>query len=202
MKSISDELNIVISGIGGQGSVLSARILGTAMVNKGYYAGVMDTFGGAQRGGSVNSTIRISKSKFIESLIPVGAANIIVSLEPLETLRMLKTHGSPDVLTLTSFCPILSTEALTGVVDYPDFDLLKKTIMDLSKKSWFLNANTISRKINTPKSANIVMLGALAGTGILPIDKEDIKKAICDFFQGNKARPNLVAFEKGFEAIQ
>ncbi len=137
MKNTFDELNIVISGIGGQGSVLCARILGAALVSKGYYVGMMDTFGGAQRGGCVNSTIRISKSRFIESMIPAGAANIIVSMEPLETLRMLKTHGSPDVTTLTSFCPVLSTEALTGVEDYPDFDILKKTIKDLSKKSWF-----------------------------------------------------------------
>ena len=201
MKNSLDELNMVISGIGGQGSVLSARILGAALVNKGYYAGVMDTFGGAQRGGSVNSTIRISKSKFIESLIPAGAANIIVSLEPLETLRMLKTHGSPDVLTLTSFCPVLSTEALTGDEEYPDFDQLKKTIIDLSKKSWFLDANKISRKINAPRSGNIVMLGALARTGILPIYKEDIEKAICDYFQGNKVKPNIAAFEQGFGAI-
>ena len=84
-----DPLNVVISGVGGQGNLLLSRLIGRTLLNKGYFVAIGETLGVAQRGGAVMSNVRISEKISLGPLIPEGKAHIILSLEPLETLRML-----------------------------------------------------------------------------------------------------------------
>ena len=86
---LKDPLNLVIAGVGGQGNILLSRLVGRALVKKGYFVSIGETFGAAQRGGAVMSNIRISKKMSLGPLIPEGKVHIILSLEPLETLRIL-----------------------------------------------------------------------------------------------------------------
>jgi len=197
-----DPLNIVIAGVGGQGNVLCARILGRALMRKDYFVSIVDSFGSTQRGGSVHSRIRASQTKCIETVIPKGLAHVIVSLEPLETLRMLQEYGNPETLTLTNSQPLFPPEVLAGKQDYPDLDELQQAIKELSHKSWFLDATAIASDVKAPLAANVVMLGALIKTGIVPVETEEIEEEIKGYFSESNAGPNLRAFRAGFDAIK
>jgi len=87
LNSKKEAYNLIITGVGGQGNVLSSQLIGQAFVSKGYYATIGETYGASQRGGSVMSHIRISSEKQLSPLIPKGMADIVVALEPLEALR-------------------------------------------------------------------------------------------------------------------
>ena len=94
MSSTSEELNIVISGVGGQGNVRSAQILGSAAVRAGYRARISDVFGIAQRGGSVVSHLRIGREIY-GSMVEEHKADVVVSLEPMEALRAVSKYLKP-----------------------------------------------------------------------------------------------------------
>ena len=85
-----DPLNVIICGVGGQGNVLISSLIASALNRKGYHVTVGDTYGAAQRGGAVFSSVRISSKRSYGPLIPEGRAHLIVGLEPLETLRLLQ----------------------------------------------------------------------------------------------------------------
>ena len=87
---IKDPLNIVICGVGGQGNILASELLGSALVDKGYFVSVGETYGASQRGGSVMSHVRVSLTTEYGVLIPRGQADIIVGFEPIETLRVAR----------------------------------------------------------------------------------------------------------------
>ncbi|MFH1757501.1 MAG: 2-oxoacid:acceptor oxidoreductase family protein, partial [Pseudomonadota bacterium] len=86
MNPEKDSYNLIITGVGGQGNVLSSQLIGQAFVHKGYFTTIGETYGASQRGGSVMSHIRISSKKQLSPLIPKGKADVIVALEPVEAL--------------------------------------------------------------------------------------------------------------------
>jgi len=89
-----DPYNLIITGVGGQGNVMASRVLSNMLVRKGYYVTIGETFGASQRGGSVMSHIRVSASSAWSPQIPQGRADMVVSLEPIEAIRVLKTYGN------------------------------------------------------------------------------------------------------------
>jgi len=95
-----DPLNLIITGVGGQGNVTISLVIGNALVSEGYLVTIGETYGASQRGGPVMSHVRISKETQYSPFIPEGRADIILGMEPVETLRMLRQFGNPDVLTI------------------------------------------------------------------------------------------------------
>ena len=91
MATGKENYNLIITGVGGQGNVLSSQLIGQALVGKGYFVTIGETYGASQRGGSVMSHIRISSQKQLSPLIPRGKADIVVGLEPVEALA--GSHG-------------------------------------------------------------------------------------------------------------
>ncbi|GAH62503.1 unnamed protein product, partial [marine sediment metagenome] len=130
-----DPLNLVISGVGGQGNIMLSRLIGRSLLSKGYFVTIGETLGVAQRGGAVMSNVRISEKMPFGPLIPEGKAHIILSLEPLEALRMLVRYGNPKVTTITNFHPLFPVSVLSRKDQYPDYDALKKTIIELSESA-------------------------------------------------------------------
>jgi indolepyruvate ferredoxin oxidoreductase beta subunit len=199
MKSQPDPLNLFICGVGGQGNILISRLIGRALSKKGYFVTVGETFGSAQRGGAVFSGLRISKRKYYGPLIPEGQGHIILSLEPLETLRILNAYGSAEVVTLTNLKSMYPVGVLSKRSVYPDLENLKAAIQRLSKSSWFLNATDMAMELGSAIMTNIVMLGALIGSNSLPLSMEDIEEEVKATFPGPKSDLNLQALKRGFQ---
>jgi indolepyruvate ferredoxin oxidoreductase beta subunit len=198
----SDPLNVVICGVGGQGNILLARMIGTILIGKGYLVDIGETFGAAQRGGSVFSSLRVSKKKNHGPLIPEGKGHVILSLEPLETLRMLGAFGNPEVRTVFNTQPVYPVGVLAKRFAYPDLDALTTGISRLSRTCWALNATELAMGLHSPIVANTIMLGALAGSNAIPIGMEDVQLEIKDRFPSDKVDLNLEALKLGFDAVQ
>ncbi len=198
----ADPINLVISGVGGQGNILLSRLIGRSLLKKGYFVTVGETLGVAQRGGAVMSNVRVSEKMPLGSLIPEAKAHVILSLEPLETLRMLVKYGNPKVVTVTNFHPLFPIDVLSGKAQYPDYDALRQAITGLSETAWFLNATDMGLKLGTPIVANVIMLGALIGIDLLPLTNEDIEAEIKTTFSGDRAKLNLKAFSIGTDSVK
>ncbi len=196
-----DPLNLVISGVGGQGNILLSRLIGRSLLKKGYFVSVGETLGVAQRGGAVMSNMRISEKMLYGPLIPEGKAHIILSLEPLETLRMLVRYGNPEVTTITNFNPLFPVSVLSRKAKYPDYDVLKETIIQLSESAWFLDATGMGLELGTPIVANVIIIGSLIGLNLIPLTKEDLEEEIKYSFTPVRAELNLKALNMGINSI-
>ncbi len=196
-----DPLNLVISGVGGQGNIMLSRLIGRSLLSKGYFVTIGETLGVAQRGGAVMSNVRISEKMPFGPLIPEGKAHIILSLEPLEALRMLVRYGNPKVTTITNFHPLFPVSVLSRKDQYPDYDALKKTIIELSESAWFVDATDMGLKLEAPIVANVIMLGALIGINSIPLAKEDIEAEIKASFSPDRVKLNIKALKIGIDSV-
>jgi indolepyruvate ferredoxin oxidoreductase beta subunit len=201
MKSQHDPINIIICGVGGQGNILLSRMIGRILTRKDYYVTIGETFGAAQRGGSVYSSLRVSKRKVYGPLVPEGKAHVIIGLEPLESLRMLTVFGNREVVTLTNTNPIYPVGVLSKRVSYPSLNELRSTIQTLSKASKFLDATAIATDLESPIVANIVMLGAITAMQSIPMTLQEVKNEIRSTFPSSKLGLNLRAFSVGLNAM-
>jgi len=202
MKARQKPFNIVVCGVGGQGNILISRLIGRILTDQGYTVSIGETFGAAQRGGSVFSCLRVSKERLYGPIIPDGQANVIISLEPMEALRQLKTLGNPDVMVLTNTKTVNPVQVTIGEETYPDFDQLKSAITGLSKQAWFIPATDIAMEIGAPIIANIVMLGALVGSGAMEISLDEAESEVRATIPESKHNTNLKALTKGYEATK
>jgi indolepyruvate ferredoxin oxidoreductase beta subunit len=200
MTSNRDPQNLIVCGIGGQGNILLSRMIGRILTEKGYRVNIGETFGAAQRGGSVYSSMRVSRTRDFGPLVPEGSAHLILSLEPLETLRMLQFYGNPGIITVTNIQPIYPVGVLSKRVEYPNLENLVRAIKTLSADTWLLNATEIAMDLSAPIVANIVLLGALAASQALPMDMEEVEAEIRRSFPGTKSELNLKALREGFQA--
>lgn len=192
-----DPLNLIIAGVGGQGNVLISRLIGQAMVGDGYKVTIGETFGASQRGGSVTSHVRISKDHQYGPLIPEGRADIILGLEPMETLRHLGLCGSPSTYVITNTRPIYPMCVTTGEAEYPTLDSIRQGINELSKKAWYLNASEIALNLGAALLTNIVMVGVLAGLKIMALKPDMFEHQLEAIFEEEKRALNLQAFRTG-----
>ncbi|MDD1775808.1 MAG: indolepyruvate oxidoreductase subunit beta [Candidatus Methanomethylicus sp.] len=196
MKAEFEELGIIISGVGGQGNVRSAQILGSAAVNSGYRARVSDVFGIAQRGGPVVSHLRIGREIY-GSMIQEHKADVVVSLEPMEALRAVTRFLKPNGMVILSTRPIYPVEVNTGKMPYPTMEVILKLIGRAAGSIITLDATQVAEEAGIPIAANIVMLGVLSGIGILPISNSAIKDSIRENIP-RSIEQNLRAFDAGY----
>jgi len=198
MKNGKDPINAVICGVGGQGNILVSRLIGRMLTDQGYQVSIGETFGAAQRGGSVFSCLRISRKRLYGPLIPEGQADVIVSLEPMEALRQLKTLGNPEVCVLTNTQTVFPVEVLIGEKAYPALDRLESAISALSRRAWFIPATDIAMDIGSPIVTNIVMLGALSGSGVLGISLKEAETAVRETVPHAALEMNIAALNRGY----
>src|SRR5271157_3649585 len=149
-----DPLNLIVCGIGGQGNILISRMIGRILSEKGYYITIGETFGAAQRGGAVHSSMRISRKRYYGPLIPKGKGHIILSLEPLETLRILSAYGNQNVLTISNTQPVYPVGVAAGKAQYPDLHNLIEAVQNLSKACWFVNVSQKAIDLSAPIADN------------------------------------------------
>jgi indolepyruvate ferredoxin oxidoreductase beta subunit len=197
-----DPTNIIIAGVGGQGNIMASQLLGRLLVKKGYEVIIGETYGASQRGGSVMSHLRVTGRGGISPIIPKGKAHYIIALEPAEALRVMGEYGNPDVRVLSNTRPIHPVDVITGVFEYPDLDNLKKIIVDHAKETHFIDATDIALRVKTPILANIIMLGAFARWGVVPVTVEEFETAIAESVPEKHLKKNLEAFQEGMRALE
>jgi indolepyruvate ferredoxin oxidoreductase beta subunit len=196
-----DPTNIIITGVGGQGNVMASRVLAGMLVNAGFIVTIGETFGMSLRGGSVMSHLRVSSSSVLSPQIPQGRADIVIALEPVEALRVLVKYGNPDVAVLTNSRMVYPMGVITGEFTYPSIDEVKSMFEKISAKNWIIDATSVAVDLGNPVLSNIVMIGALAGTSLLPIDRRVFEKEITKSMSADKCLINLTAFDAGMKMV-
>jgi indolepyruvate ferredoxin oxidoreductase beta subunit len=192
-----EPFNFIVAGVGGQGNVLLSAFVGTALIKEGFMVSVADTFGVSQRGGSVTSHIKISKETPYSSVTLKGKADVVLGMEPVETLRTLGEFGNPQVISIVNPRPVHPS----GGIAYPDLEEVKQAIVRLCAQTKFVNATEEALKMGNPIYTNIILLGALIGASVLPVDKETVMPILEERFPGELFDINLKAFNKGMELI-
>lgn len=201
VKLENDPYNLVITGVGGQGNVLASRILGNMLADKGLSVTIGETFGVSQRGGSVFSQLRISTTSGLSPQISEGQAHMIMALEPIEVIRVMTNLGNPNVKVICNTRPVYPVDVIAGTLDYPDIEDLKKRITGLSAKSWYVNATSEAQKMGAAILANVILIGVLAGTGDLPLDRSGFEQYITANMPADKLSMNLTAFDLGVAMV-
>lgn len=185
--------------VGGQGNLLSARILGEAALLAGVPLRMSEIHGMAQRGGIVESALVFGEAK--SSLISEGEADIMVGYEPLETLRALaKCNDRTTIITNTK--PLPPFAAAVGKVPYPDLNEIKKNLKGKTGSLYAFNAVELALRAGSIMSVNMVMTGALAASNLLPVTADNIREAITANVRKNFVGMNLKAYEYGFSKYQ
>lgn len=192
--------NLIITGVGGQGNVLAARLLGAALLAGGYEVAVGDVFGLAQRGGAVASHVRFGHGPPLAPLVPAGSLDIVLGFEPLEALRVLASFGRPGTLVLTNDRPVPPVGVLQGRVVYPPDDALFGAMAELAGRVVRLDAVSLAHQAGGPQSVNVVMLGALSGLGVLPLAPE-LLEAELGALPAHNREANRLAFALGREVV-
>ena len=203
MKKIRPEktINLILTGVGGQGNVMASRVLAGMLVDAGYVVTIGETFGMSQRGGSVMSHLRISPDEVKSPQIPAWGADVIVALEPLEALRVLAVYGNPSVSVLSNTRPVYPIGVITGELDYPAPEIIKEKFRRLAASSWMIDATDMGMRLGNPVLSNIVMIGALAATGLAPFDRRMFEKEIKKTLYPDKRLLNMKAFDEGAAMI-
>ena len=194
--------NLILTGVGGQGNVMASRTLAGMLVDAGYIVTIGETFGMSQRGGSVMSHLRISPDAVKSPQIPRNGADVIVALEPLEALRVLSVYGNPQVCVLSNSRPVYPIGVITGELNYPSDETIAAAFGRLSARFWMIDATSVGLQLGNPVLSNIVMIGALAKTGLLPVDRRMFEKEIRKTLTPDKCAVNLKAFDAGAAIIK
>jgi indolepyruvate ferredoxin oxidoreductase beta subunit len=197
-----DPFNVIIGGVGGQGNVLASQVLGEMLVSQGYVITIGETYGASQRGGAVMSHLRISSKDQFSPLIAEGQCDLLVALEPVEGLRILDVYGNPKVMTLLNTRTIHSIDVISGNATYPEVSKVISKIKELSRRVWTLNATEIALEMGDPIFSNIVMLGALCTTEVLPISRREFESVIQDLLPSRLLDENMKAFDRGGQVVQ
>ena len=180
--------NIILCGVGGQGTILASRLIAAAAMKRGIPVKTAETIGMAQRGGSVFSHVRLGEG-IHSPMIPPGKADLIIGFEPAEAVRhlpFLKEGGT----VVASIAPILPVSALIGASSYPldeVLGVLKGSVGNLV----LLDSEKATREIGSAKVLNVLLLGAAARTGTLGLAAEDLRAAMREmvparFLEGNE----------------
>jgi indolepyruvate ferredoxin oxidoreductase, beta subunit len=200
MVSSVKELNIIIAGVGGQGVVLLSEILGNAAVRDGLKVRGSEVLGMAQRGGSVFSNIRLGEEVY-SPMTPDGKCDVLISLEPSEALRNIQ-YLNPRSIVIMNNRKVIPATVSMGKSSYPEIDQIQQKLQSVAAKVISLDSVEIAEKAGNRQTANVVMLGALFGSGKIPIKMETIKDSIRERVPAKVADVNLKAFDMGYNLIK
>ena len=164
--------DIILSGVGGQGVLSLAAVVATAAAEAGFKVRQSEVHGMAQRGGAVMAHMRISDQEIFSDLIAQGTADMILSMEPLESLRYLPWLSREGTL-------ITSAASFVNIPNYPELEEVYKAVKALPS-SYLVNDGELAKEAGSVKSGNMVIVGA--ASRYLPFDMDDLKKAVAKLF--------------------
>jgi len=186
---------LIIVAVGGQGNLLSSRIIGESALLADVPVRMSEIHGMAQRGGVVESSIVFGDAK--STIISDGEADVLVGFEPSETLRALNKCNSSTVV-ISNLAPLSPFTVTVGIGVYPDLKNLQSLIRAKTAKLIAFNAEALAREAGNVLSVNMVLLGALIQTGKIPLSADTIKEVIRTKTKKAFVESNLKAFELGF----
>jgi indolepyruvate ferredoxin oxidoreductase beta subunit len=185
---------LAIAGVGGQGQITLATILGQALVRKGYNVRGGEVHGLSQRGGSVVVFVKYGGG-VLSPIVTEGEADVLVGLEIIETLRRVPLLSPSGVLIVNDF---FFPPPASKPVNRED---LKKALKSLGLKTILLNANELAVKAGSPISSNIVMLGALIGSKTVDLSLEEVSSVLSERFKGKTLEVNMNALRMGYDYV-
>ena len=190
---------LIIVAVGGQGNLLASKVLGEAALISDIPVQMSEIHGMAQRGGVVESAIVFGDAQ--STIISDGEADILLGFEPSETARALN-KSSKETVVITNTSPLPPFTVGIGIGTYPDIEELKRLIKEKTSRLIAFDASVLASQAGNPMSLNIVLLGALIQTGILPLSAEIIKEAIRTTTKQAFVDTNIKAFDLGFSAAE
>jgi indolepyruvate ferredoxin oxidoreductase, beta subunit len=189
-------VRIFFTGVGGQGTLLATRLVGEAALEENLPVLMSEIHGMAQRGGVVESSVVLGSA--FSPTIADGEADIVIAFEPLEAARALPKCNAKTIM-ITNTTPILPFTVAIGQSTYPDtgdlYGMVEPQVAGLIK----VDADELARSVNADRSSNVVMIGVLAGTGILPVSKDSWEQALKKILPPKLIEANLRAFESGYQ---
>jgi len=190
-----DNYRICFTGVGGQGTLLATKVMAEAAIYAGHNVLASEVHGMAQRGGVVESTVMIGDIK--SPIISDGEADVLLGFEPVETYRALR-RCSADSVVISNSVPVTPFSVAIGIGAYPDVEKLFAFVRSRVKKLITLNAQALAQQAGSALSANVVMIGALASSGVLPVPREAFEETIRTKTKEKFVEANLRAFGMGF----
>lgn len=189
--------NVILAGVGGQGILTLAAIIDYAAMLSGFHIKQAEVHGMSQRGGAVQSHLRISDKEIYSDLIPKGKADLIISLELMESLRYLPFLAKDGII-------ITATETVKNIPDYPEEEQIMQQIENSGFKHIFIDARKTAQEAGSVRVENVVMVGL--ASKFLGIKKEQFQNSLRELFANKRddiIALNLKAFDLGEElAVQ
>ncbi|NJE76295.1 indolepyruvate oxidoreductase subunit beta [Thermococcus sp. ES12] len=195
------EYNIVITGVGGQGILTAANLLGWAALRAGYKVRMGEVHGMSQRFGSVIAYVRFGEEVY-GAMVPEGKADVILSFEPVEALRYIN-YLKKGGLVFTNARPIPPVQVSMGLATYPSLEEIKKVVEeDFEAKFMAFDAEELAMKAGHVITTNVVLIGALTQTPGFPLSAEHVKEVIRVSVPPKAVEVNMKAFELGVQAAK
>ncbi len=189
-------VNLVITGVGGQGVLLVTRVLAEAAVDMGLGVIVSEVHGMAQRGGSVVSSVRFGEA--FGPLVGQGAADAVLALEPMEALRVAD-RACPDTVIVVATRAVPPLAVVLGKEPYPPVDGIFKELMSVSRHVYSIEADRIADSLGAPVVHNVVSMGALLSTGVLPLEMEAVRRRLSANVPEQTVEVNTQALDMGYQ---
>lgn len=188
-------LNIIISGVGGQGNLLASVAIANYAMQKGYNVVGTETIGAAQRGGSVVSHLRISDGPIYSPTVPDRTADILLGFEPVEALRHIKKLN-PEGIYIINVEKVPTVLCNMGLDQYPDLEQIRAALQDVSPNGYAVNASEKARELGGVIMTNVVLLGALSSVSDF-FDRDEFIEVLKKIISPKVLEKDLKAFDEG-----
>jgi indolepyruvate ferredoxin oxidoreductase beta subunit len=199
-RNNGNTINIAITGVGGQGVLTLAEILAKTALQCGFNVRVGEIHGMAQRGGHVVCTVRVGENAR-GPIIDSGSAHILVGFEPLETLREIQLVKQGGCILMSSHIQYPVAVSM-GKAEYPSHEEIIHSINKYTDKIVEFDASDLAEKAGSSKALNMVMLGAIIGTGLLPISREKAIEVVRTAFPKKFEKINVDATKMGLDIVK
>ncbi len=193
----SNTVNIAITGVGGQGVLTLAEVLAKAALQCGFNVRVGEIHGMAQRGGHVVCTVRMGENAK-GPIIDPGSAHLLVGFEPIETLREIQLVKQGGCVLMSSHVQYPVAVSM-GQAEYPDHDEIIMNMKQYTDKIIEFDAMELAKKAGSTRALNMVMLGAIIGTGFVPITEKAAMEIVSSTFPKKFEKINTTATKLGLE---
>ncbi|WP_297476992.1 indolepyruvate oxidoreductase subunit beta [Thermococcus sp.] len=195
------EYNIVITGVGGQGVLTAANILGWAALHAGYKVRMGEVHGMSQRFGSVVSYVRFGEEVY-GSMVPEGKGDVILSFEPVEALRYIN-HLKQGGMVVANTKPIVPVQVSMGQARYPSLGEIMEIVEEDFKAKWIgFNAEELAVKAGNVITTNTVLIGALTQIPEFPLEEDHVREVIRLSVPPKAVDMNMKAFDLGVKAAK